>query len=297
MRSFELERPKNLAECLDVLDNYGDSAFVLAGGTTGVLALRQGTVRPAVVVDLSGVGELRDTCADADGSVRVGAMVTAAELGRSSAVQGSFPLLAATARQLGTVAIRNAITVGGNICAGVPTADCPPSLAALGATLTVASAQSTRQVSMLDFPICVDRSVLGPAEIVTEIRLPGQSVGMWADRARLSANAADYGALVLVAVCARVERSPNRWADVRVAVGGARNEPARVHAAEQLLEQGEWDDSRIEEAARLSGAEATLSDPLASAGYRSRLVRVALTRILSKARQQRQASNVGKLAE
>jgi CO/xanthine dehydrogenase FAD-binding subunit len=296
MRSFELARPKNIAECLDVLDKHGDSAFVLAGGTAGVLALRQGRVRPAVVVDLSGVGELTGACADVDGSVRVGAMVTAAELGRSPAVQGSFPLLAATARQLGSVAVRNAVTVGGNICAGTPTADCPPSLAALGATLTIASARSTRQVSMLDFPICADRCVLGPTEIVTEIRLPGESAGMWADVARLSASPADYGALVLVAVCAKMDRARNRWADVRVAVGGARNQPSRVTAAEQLLEQGEWDDSRIEQAARLGGAEATLSDGRASAAYRGRLVGVALTTILSKARQQWEPSNGGELA-
>ena len=297
MRSFELERPENLAECLDVLDRYGDSAFILAGGTAGVLALRQGTVRPAVVVDLSGVGELSSVRADADGSVRLGAMVTAADLGRSPAVQGNFALLADTARQLGTIAVRNAVTLGGNICAGMPAANCPPSLAALGATLTIASARGTRQVTMLDFPICVDRSVLAPTEIVTEVRLPGESAGMWGDVARLSANAADYSALVLVAVCARMDQAQNRWADVRIAVAGARNQPFRIHAAEQLLEQGEWDDSRIEQAARLSGAEANLSDAHASAGYRGRLVGVALTGILSGARRPWESSNGGGLAE
>jgi len=149
---------------------------------------------------------------------------------------------------------------------------------------------------MLDFPICVDRTVLGPTEIVTEIRLPGESARMWADIARISANPADYGALVIVAVCARMDQARNRWADVRVAVGGARNQPSRIHAAEQLLEQGEWDNSRIEQAARLTGAEATLSDGRASAAYRGRIAGVALTGILSKARQQWQPSNGGELA-
>lgn len=295
MRSFELERPERLAECLDLLDEHGDSAFVLAGGTTGVLALRQGRVHPAVVVDLSGVGELAGTRADADGSVRVGAMVTAAELGRCPVVLGSFPVLAASARQLGSVAVRNAVTVGGNICAGMPAADCPATLAALGATLTIASARSTRRVVMPDFPICTDRSTLGPTEIVTEIRLPGESAGLWADMARITASPADYGALVIVTVCARMDRARNRWADVRVAVAGARDQPSRMHAAEQLLEEGEWDDSRIEQAARLSEAEATLSDVRASAAYRGRIAGVALTRILSKARQQWEPSEGGGL--
>jgi aerobic carbon-monoxide dehydrogenase medium subunit len=296
MLSFELERPKSLAECLDVLDRYGDTAFVLAGGTAGVLALRQGRVRPAVVIDLSGVGELTGIRADADGSLRLGAMVTAAELGRSPAVQRSFPMLAATARQLGTVAVRNAVTVGGNICAGLPAADCPPSLAALGATLTIASARGTRQVTMLDFSICIDRSVLGPTEIVTEIRLPAESAGMWADVTRFSTNPADYGALVTVAVCAKMGRARNQWADVRVAVGGAQSQPTRIRAAEHLLEQGQWDDSRIRQAARLTGAEATLSDIRASAAYRGQMAGVALTRILSQARQQWESSNGKELA-
>jgi aerobic carbon-monoxide dehydrogenase medium subunit len=295
MRSFELEQPESLAECLGLLDEHGDSAFVLAGGTTGVLALRQGRVRPAVVVDLSGVGELAGARADADGSVRVGAMVTAAELGRCPVVLGSFPVLAATARQLGSVAVRNAVTVGGNICAGMPAADYPATLAALGATLTIASARGTRQVTMPDFPICTNRSALGPTEIVTEIRLPGDSAGLWADLARISASPADYGALVIVAVCASMSRARNRWADVRVAVAGARDQPSRMHAAEQLLEDGEWDDSRIEQAARLSEAEATLSDVRASAAYRGRIAGVALTGILSKARQQWEPSQGGAL--
>lgn len=293
MRSFELERPKSLAECLDVLYEHGDSVFVLAGGTTGVLALRHGTVRPAVVVDLSGVGELAGTWAAAYGSVRVGAMVTAAELGWCPVVLGRFPVLAATARQLGSVAVRNAVTVGGNICAGMPAADFPATLAALGATLTIASARGTRQVTMADFPICADRSALGQTEIVTEIRLPGESAGLWADVARISASPADYGALVIVAVCARMGRARNRWADVRIAVAGARDQPSRIHAAEQLLEQGEWDDSRIEQAARLSEAQATRSDVRASAAYRGRIAGVALTRILSKARQQWEPSDGG----
>ena len=291
MHSFELERPESLAECLDVLDRHGDSAFVLAGGTAGVLALRQGRVRPAVVVDLSGVGELTGAHPAADGSLRLGATVTAAELGRSPAVQGSFPVLATTARQLGSIAVRNAVTLGGNICAGIPAADCPPSLAALGATLTIASARGTRQVAMLDFPICTDRSVLGPTEIVTEIRLPAESAGMWADVVRFSANPADYGALVIVAVCARMGRERNRWTDVRVVVGGAQSQPARIRAAEHVLEQGEWDDARIGQAARLTGAEATLSDIRASAAYRGQMAGVALTRILSQAKQQRESSN------
>lgn len=296
MRSFDLERPKNLAECLDALDKYGDSAFVLAGGTAGVLALRHGTVRPAVVVDLSGIEELTGICADTDGGVRLGAMATAAELGRSPVVQAGFPLLTATARQLGSVAVRNAVTVGGNICAGIPAADCPPALMALGATLVIASARGTRQVTMQDFPICVDRSVLGPAEVVTEIRLPGSSAGMWADITRLSAHPADYGALVIVAVCAKRDRTRPRWADVRLAVGGSQNQPSRIQAAEQLLEEGEWDESRIKQAARLSGAEATLSDGRASAAYRGRLVGVALTRILSKAKQQWERTSGGEMA-
>jgi aerobic carbon-monoxide dehydrogenase medium subunit len=295
MLSFELERPASLAECLGVLDRHGDSAFVLAGGTAGVLALRGGRVRPAAVVDLSGVGELAGAWADPDGSVRVGAMVTVAEVARSAAVRGGFPLLAATARRLGTVAVRNAVTIGGNICAGMPAADCPASLAALGATLTIAGVRGTRQVTMADFPICDDRSVIGPAEIVTEVRLPAESAGMWADVVRLSASPADYGALVIVAVCARMDRARNRWADVRVAVAGARSQPSRVPAAERLLEQGEWDGSRIEQAARLSQAEATLSDARASADYRGRLVGVALTQILSKAKQQWASSDGGEL--
>jgi CO/xanthine dehydrogenase FAD-binding subunit len=223
-------------------------------------------------------------------------MVTVAEVARSPAVRGGFPLLAATARRLGTVAVRNAVTIGGNICAGMPAADCPASLAALGATLTIASVRGTRHVAMADFPICDDRSVIGPAEIVTEVRLPAESAGMWADVVRLSANPADYGALVIVAVCARMDRARNRWADVRVAVAGATSQPSRVPAAEWLLEQGEWDDSRIEQAARLSQAEATLSDARASAGYRGRLVGVALTQILGRAKQQWRSSNGGESA-
>lgn len=283
MRSFELEQPETLAECLDMLDQYADSALVLAGGTAAVIALRLGTMRPEVVVDLGAIEEMKGIATDAGGDLRLGALVTAAELARSSEVRFGFPVLADTARRLGTVAVRNAVTLGGNICVGLPAADSPVCLCALGAKLTIASARGTRQVELGDFPIGVDRSVLRPTEIVTQIHLPSHPAGVWADATRVTASAADYGALVVVAARARMDRARGHWSDVRIVIGGATPSPTRVGPAEEVLEQGEWDDLRIGEAARLAAAEATVSDFRASAAYRGQLIRVALARILGGA--------------
>ena len=109
-----------------------------------MVAINEGWMRPETVVALRNVPELRAWSVDGD-HLRIGAGVTwTALLGAELAA--ASPGLAQAARTVGSPQIRNAGTIGGNIGTASPAGDTLPVLAALDATVELASADGTRQL-------------------------------------------------------------------------------------------------------------------------------------------------------
>ncbi len=106
-------RPVNTAEAVREL--AGGDARPRAGGTDLTACLEVGAVAPGPLVDLLDVPELRGPHRAEDGSARIGAMTTVAELGTDPFLAGAYPGLAAAARALATPQIRGTATVGGNL--------------------------------------------------------------------------------------------------------------------------------------------------------------------------------------
>jgi xanthine dehydrogenase YagS FAD-binding subunit len=114
MPAFELFQPASTDEALGLLEQYGTTAWVLAGGLDTWDWLKDRVKRPAAVVDLGAIAALREIRTTADG-VEIGAMVPLTEVERSSAVRESYGLLAAAAAVVASPQIRNQGTLGGNL--------------------------------------------------------------------------------------------------------------------------------------------------------------------------------------
>ncbi|WP_017543445.1 FAD binding domain-containing protein [Nocardiopsis prasina] len=106
-------RPTNVAGAARDLVEGG--ARPRAGGTDIATCVEAGVTAPGPLVDLLDVPELRGVRWADDGSARIGAMTTVAELGADPLLAGAYPGLAATARALATPQIRGTATVGGNL--------------------------------------------------------------------------------------------------------------------------------------------------------------------------------------
>src|SRR5512142_15820 len=133
---FEYEAPATAAEAVDLLAEHGDDASVLAGGQSLIPLLALRLARPAVLIDINGVGELSGVSADG-GWVTIGAVTREYVAEESGTVAEAVPLLAAALPLIGHEAIRSRGTIGGSLAHADPTAELPAVARALDAEFVV----------------------------------------------------------------------------------------------------------------------------------------------------------------
>jgi xanthine dehydrogenase YagS FAD-binding subunit len=114
MPAFQLYQPSSVADAQKLLQQNGHEALVLAGGLDSMDWLKDRIRKPKVVVDLSGIDELKGIRETADG-VEIGAMTTLTEVAQNSVIRRKFSLLAQAAGLVASPQIRNQGTIGGNL--------------------------------------------------------------------------------------------------------------------------------------------------------------------------------------
>jgi len=186
MQAFEYARPESVAEALAILAEHGPGARILAGGTDLVIGMRNGELRPTVVIDLKRIAELSASLRVEDGHLRLGATTVMRQVERSPEVRRYFPALAEAAAWVGSVQIRNRATVVGNICNASPAADTAPPLLVYGAVVLAASPSGGRRVPIDDLFVRSGVTTLQPGELVTGIDLPLPATRMGSAYTRLT---------------------------------------------------------------------------------------------------------------
>jgi len=114
MKSFHYHRPTTAADALAAL-GVPDSA-ALGGGTDLLVTMKEGLTEPAHLVDLRHIRGARDITARPDGSMRIGGAARIADIAAHTVIREKFATLAEAARLVGTPALRNMGTIGGNLC-------------------------------------------------------------------------------------------------------------------------------------------------------------------------------------
>ena len=114
MRNFELARPASVAQARELLGER-PGAVLKAGGIDLLDHLKEYLVETPRLVDLKSVSGLRDITTGADGAVRLGPLVTLAEVAAHPGLQKTHPALAQACGEAASPQIRNVATVGGNI--------------------------------------------------------------------------------------------------------------------------------------------------------------------------------------
>src|ERR1700688_1164620 len=114
MAAFELFQPTSAADAQRLLEQYREDAWVMAGGLDSFDWLKDRIKRPKVVVDLSGIDELKGVRATGDG-IEIGAMTTLTEVVNHPVIRAKYSLLAEGAELAASPQIRNQGTIGGNV--------------------------------------------------------------------------------------------------------------------------------------------------------------------------------------
>jgi len=115
MPAFDLLQPTTAADAQKLLQQHGQDAWVLAGGLDSFDWLKDRIKKPKVVVDLSGIDELRGVRPASDGGVEIGSMTTLTEVVKNPVIKERFGLLSEGAELAASPQIRNQGTIGGNV--------------------------------------------------------------------------------------------------------------------------------------------------------------------------------------
>ena len=166
VRRMEVLSPRGLAEALRLKAEHPD-ALPIQGGTDVMVTLNFDRSRPATVLNLNEVAELRGWSRE-NGSLRLGAGLTYAEA-MTGELAALLPALAEASRTVGSPQIRNRGTIGGNLGTASPAGDALPPLAIEDAEVECASARGVRRVPLTDFVTGVKRTALAADELITAV--------------------------------------------------------------------------------------------------------------------------------
>ncbi|WP_019633161.1 FAD binding domain-containing protein [Actinomadura atramentaria] len=254
-------------------------ALPLQGGTDVMVELNFDVRRPAALLDLSGIAELRDW--EEDGPVlRIGAGVPYARI--IDELGARLPGLAQAARTVGSPQIRNRGTLGGNLGAASPAGDGHPPLLAGGAAVEVESAaRGVRTIPVGDFFTGVKRNALESDELIRAVRVPP------APGPQYFAKIGTRNAMVIAVCSFALALDPVRRA-VGTGVGSAGPTPLRAAAAEEFLAarldwagRGPLDAGVAREFGELvRAAAAPIDDVRGTAAYRRHALSVLARRTL-----------------
>lgn len=283
---FELLMPRTLPEALEMLAERAPDVMPIAGGTNVIPDLRGGRYRPACLVNVADLPELRGVRRE-DGFLVIGGGVTIAEVIEDPLVAQFAPVLREAAKTLGSPLVRNRATVAGNLANASPAADMAPPLLALDAEVELASREGVRRVPLKDFFVHVRRTVRQPHELMTAIRVPLPPENSRARFFKVALRKADAIAVVNGAVWVDLEYGVGsveyggRCRAARIALGAVAPTPIRAHEAERALEGQVLTPEVVAEAARLAAeATRTIDDIRGSAAYRRVVTEVMVRRTL-----------------
>jgi CO/xanthine dehydrogenase FAD-binding subunit len=144
-------------------------AWPIQGGTDVMVALNFDRGRPAALLNLNEVAELRGFTRE-NGALRLGSGLTYAEIEHGE-LKDVLPALAEASRTVGSPQIRNRGTIGGNLGTSSPAGDALPPLLVEGAEVECGSVRGTRRISLGEFVTGVKRNALEPDELITAVWL------------------------------------------------------------------------------------------------------------------------------
>jgi CO/xanthine dehydrogenase FAD-binding subunit len=279
---MDMVQPLTWADAL-AAKSAGPDLLPIAGGTDVMVELNFDRRRPAGLLDLTRVEDLRQWTV-ADETVELGAGVTYAQV--IADLGDVLPGLAMASRTVGSPQIRNRGTVGGNLGSASPAGDAHPPLLAAGAVVEVESVRGRRTVPVHDFFTGVKRSVLEPDELIRSVHVP------CATGPEQFSKIGTRNAMVIAVASFGLRIDPSRRR-VGTGIGSAAPTPRAAREAESFLvgelEASDCWDSReplrepvVREFAELVAAAADpIDDVRGSAAYRRHALAVMARRTLT----------------
>ena len=281
MIKFDYLEPSSLDETFTLLDQHGDSARVIAGGTSLIIWMRQRLLMPKVVISVARIPNFDTITFNEHDGLCIGAGARHRDIELSPIVKQRYPLLHETFRKVAQPRIRNMGTIGGNLAGGDPLTDPGASLIALDAEVTLASSQGQRSMPLEEFFVDYYQTALNPGELLTEIRVPPPERPGWSHIKFTPRSIEDFAT---VGVALTLRARDGVCEDVRIGLNSVA--PTIVHAkqAERALRGKAINDAALRNMGEVAATEVDpMDDNRGSADYKREMVKVLVRRAAQEA--------------
>jgi len=267
----------------DALAALGAGARPVAGGTDLVVGARAGkSTLPESIVAIHRVTELQGVEMLEDGSLRLGALASHAEIAASTDVRAHFSALADACAIVGSHATRAQGTLGGNLMNASPAMETGGPLVCLGATVTLQSGSEPREILVDDLWTGPGETVAREDELLVSVQVPPPAPGTGSAYLRLEYRR--QMEIAVVGATAAVTVTGGTVTDARIAMTALSPTIRRVPAAEAALIGSDGGAEAIAAAgAAVSAAATPISDVRGSADYRRAMAAVIAGRAIETA--------------
>jgi carbon-monoxide dehydrogenase medium subunit len=291
MNRFEYLEAQSLPEAIALL-GQNEGTRIVAGATDFLVRWRQGVWKPRSVLTIQRIPGLDGASYDPTTGLSLGTLVTIRQIELHPLIRAHYPALSQAASTFAGVQIRNLATVGGNICNASPAGDTLPALLAYGAECHLSGPDGERQVPLESFLLGPGRTVLRPAELLVELRLPPLPPHTGAFYIKHSPRSAMDISAVGVASVITLEGGNGACQAVRIAMGAVGPTVLHAKSAEALLHGQRPDTALIQQAARAAMEEAKpIDDIRGTARHRRAIVEALAGRTLRSAIQMAQGTD------
>lgn len=271
IRDYRL--PYSLKEALDLKQQFEERAVFVAGGTDLFIQIAERKINTEYLIDLTSIPELSVPERVRGNELILGACLPVEHISQSPLIKKCIPSLAMAASQLGSPAIRNQATIGGNLVNASPAADLIPPLIVQGGRAAIAKANSSRSLPMEELVLDVNKTNLQSSEILTQILVPvlrgyeGTAYLKFGLRNALSISVAS------VAIWLRRKKDGRGIESVRMAMGSVAPRVIRGFEAEAFLLGNPFRRATVNTAAEIAAKECRpISDIRASSDYRRMII-------------------------
>jgi carbon-monoxide dehydrogenase medium subunit len=277
---FQYHEPTSLAEACQMLQAFGETAALLAGGTDLLVKMKNRELLPQNIVSLVALEEIKQINIK-DSKASIGACCTISQIAESVAIRSTFPALASGAVRLGSPAVRNLGTIGGNIVTASPAADLPPALAAYGAKARLKRENQERFLPVDQLFRGPGDTHIGEDEILADLHLEKPPEFSGAGFFKLGHRKALQCSIINGACYLALDPGSGEIETARVVLGAVAPTLVRASSAEKIL-MGEKPGAKLfSEAGRAAVRDCNPIDDLrGSAKYRRDMIQVMTHRTL-----------------
>ena len=282
MQAFDYVAPKSIEAAVSILNQNGDQARMIAGGTDILVMMRAGRRLADIVVDVKEIPELNQMTYNPQNGLTLGAAVPCHRIYEDATLAAAYPGLIDSAALIGGIQIQGRASIGGNLCNAAPSGDSIPAVIALSGICNIAGPNGTRQIPAEDFCTAPGQNALQRGELLVSISFPAPQAHSGANYQRfIPRNEMDI-AVAGVGSSVVLDPSGQTFVSARISLASVAPTPVFSRAAGESLAGQPVSDESIRQASELAMADAKpINDMRGTIRQRTHLIGVLTRRTLN----------------